>query len=84
MLAEAAKEATSSLSALWPAIAAIVVALIGLFGNIVLRRRSSDDGEDTNVIGALASALAAEKTRADGLQRELDQCEAREDARRRR
>ena len=83
MLAAAA-EGSSSLDALWPAVAAIVVAFIGLVGNIILRRRSSDDEEDTNVISALASALAAEKSRADAAELRATQCEAREQARRQR
>jgi hypothetical protein len=80
----AATEGSSHLDALWPAVAAIVVAIIGLAGNIVLRRRSTDEEEDTNVITALASALAAEKARADAAEIRATQCEAREQARRRR
>lgn len=67
--------------ALYPAVAAIGVALIGLVGNWIQSRRRSPENDDSNVITALASALAAEQARAERAEQRLIACEARERAR---
>lgn len=71
-----------NLNALYPAAAAIIVAIIGVTGNIILSRRKPAEDED-NVITALASALAAETEARKAAEERAIACEAREQARRR-
>lgn len=75
--------------ALYPAVAAVAVAVVGVLGNLVARRRGDPELEDEaadlerdlNILRALAASLEAETARRIKAEQHLAACEAREQAR---
>lgn len=74
---------TAHLDALYPAIAAVVVAGLGVIGTVIDRRRNRGTG-DEDLVTALAEALAAETAARKAAEARAVACEAREEARRQR
>lgn len=80
--ADASSDGGSNLAALYASLGAIGVALIGVIGNVLLRKRSTEPEDDMDVIRSLASALAAETDARKAAEQRALECEARENVRR--